>query len=274
MLDGMRRPILLCALLAAPLAARAEPAPTATLVDGYPEAAQAILKRAPLIVGFGEYHEKKGAAKVPSAIKRFTHLLLPQLAPRVSDLVVETWVTEGSCGAQEKKVVKRVEKTTQRPESTENEVVTLLQRAKALKVEPHILKVSCKDYKELLAADQVDYEKLLGLITRQLRDAATRLFAKRAAADRMIALYGGALHNDVTPTAGLEAFSYAAALTKLAGGRYLEVDLYVPEYIERDKELRKQAWFPLFQKQASRSKLLLIERGPRSLILIFPRSGR
>ena len=102
-----------------------------------------------------------------------------------SDLVVETWITKGDCGATEKKVVKQVETTTQRPEATEDEVVTLIKRAKTDGLQPHILELSCAEYRAIEPKDgEVDYEKLLGVITEKLRRAIIFALAMRRAGRR------------------------------------------------------------------------------------------
>jgi hypothetical protein len=305
-------------------APRAPDAGTRKLEDGIPyrhfespgAALSAILAEArPAVIGFGEVHEKKGSPKVRSAISRFGEQLLPALAKQASDLIVETWLTEGRCGAVEKKVVKSVEKVTERPASTEDEVLAVLTRAKALGIAPHILSVGCKDYKLLARSgaaeadprrsgrdprnrsgaaeadprrsgrdprnSSVDAEALLGMITRHLQGKAEAVLQARAPASAparsprsLLALYGGALHNDLYPVEGLDAFSYAAALEKRIGERYIEVDLYVPEYIEKDESLAKEAWFPVFRRHSSSSRTLLLERGERSYILVFPRTAR
>jgi hypothetical protein len=239
-----------------------------------------VLQDRPRVLGVGEYHQRIGGPTVPSAIKRFTEQMLPVLAPEASDLVVETWVTDGSCGAAEKKVVANVKQTTERPKATENEIVTLALKARAAKVQPHALKVGCADYQQLLGGKKVDYVKLLEFIGRQLRDTATGAMAERerpapardggAAAvpdrRRLVVLYGGALHNDLYPTAGLESWSYAADLAK--HGRYVEVDLYVPEYVTGDERLAKEAWYPLL-KRAGPDRVIVVERDTGSYIFIL-----
>jgi hypothetical protein len=223
-----------------------------------------------------------------------------------TDLVVETWITEGKCGKQERQVVRKVEKTTERPAETENEVIRLLKRAKGLGVQPHILTVGCSEYEKLLDAKKggkLDLEKLLDLITRHLRQKTLKVLRARArskapnrcrsrrskrprgrgreeaqaAACRrggaqskkpMVAIYGGALHNDLYPLEELEMFSFGGALKKATGGRYLELDLYVPEYVEADEQLRKKPWYPLLRKQP-RNRVLLIERGRSSYVLVL-----
>ena len=60
-----------------------------------------LLGRKPRVVAFGEYHQTEGGSRVPSSVKRFGDEMLAAVAPSASDLVLETWVTEGKCGATE-----------------------------------------------------------------------------------------------------------------------------------------------------------------------------
>ena len=53
-------------------------------------------------------------------------------------------------------------------------------------------------------------------------------------------------------------------------GRYIELDLYVPEYVEADEQLRKKPWYPLLKRLGGR-KVLLVERGEGSYILLLRR---
>ncbi|HEX7599822.1 MAG TPA: hypothetical protein VF518_16510, partial [Polyangia bacterium] len=72
--------LVLCGLLAASTPPTATASPTAV---GYPSAAaavQALLAGKPRVVGFGEYHQQKKTAKIPSALKRFTKEIVPVLA--------------------------------------------------------------------------------------------------------------------------------------------------------------------------------------------------
>lgn len=248
----------------------------------FPNAARALesvlATHQPRVLGFGEIHQKTDSAPVRSAVKRFAEQLLPLLAPKATDLLVETWVTEGRCGKQEKRVVKQVDKGTKRPASTENEVLTLLRRGKKLGLKPHILVLSCADYKKLAGKDgKLDYEALLSTVTRHLRKKVLAIAsgpkagaAAKKTTRRTLLVYGGALHNDLFPPKGLEMFSYAPAAAKATEQRYVEIDLYVPEYLRGDKELRKKPWFPLIGK-ATPGQVVLIERGKRSYILVLRR---
>ena len=77
----------------------------------------------PLVLGVGELHQTAGTAGIASSLSRFTHKIWPLIAARVSDLIVETWVTDGACGKAEAATVGDVARTTERPAATENEIV-------------------------------------------------------------------------------------------------------------------------------------------------------
>jgi hypothetical protein len=271
--------LLAMAAFATPATARgpASEAPQASAIQRFDSPAAALghlLKTRPRVVAFGEYHEIEGAPKVPSALHRFTGQLLPVLAPQASDLIVETFVPEGRCGKTEEAVVRDVERTTQRPATTESELVTLLKSAKAAGMGPHILSVSCADYEAVEGEDdEVDYEKLLRLIKTHLQRKITEVFGLRARDHRIIAVYGGALHNDLYPRPLLQSFTFGAEIRRLTGGRYLEVDLYVPEYIERDEALVREWWYPLSQRKARPGDTLLVRRGAGSYIILLPRTA-
>jgi hypothetical protein len=236
-----------------------------------------LLSHKPRVIAFGEYHQVEGGAKVASAVKRFGDQMLATVAPSASDLVVETWVTEGKCGETETKAVAKVEESIKRPEATESELVTLIKRAKAAGVQPHILTLSCDEYESIQPdGGEIDYVKLLGVVTAQLKKGIDQALVK-APKQKTVVVYGGALHNDLYPRKKeLGIFSFAKAVKKQVGGRYLEVDLYVPEYIEHDKEIPKEKWYGQWRAQqaAHGGEPALVERGPLSYIVIFPMTIR
>lgn len=246
------------------------------LFDDEAEALRAVLEAArPAAIGFGEYHQMNDTSGTLSAIERFTRRLLPALAGQTSDLVVETWVSLGSCGKAEKQVVAEVEEVSQRPAETENETVRLLRQARALGIQPHILAVQCADYEKVLAADGgLDYLAFLELVGARLGDTAGAIIAKQPAAAglrRMVGIYCGAAHNDVAPLEGFEAVSFAKRVAALVGGRYVEVDLLVPEFVEQSDLARNEAWFSLFERVASPDHVALIELRPDSYLVILRR---
>jgi hypothetical protein len=267
--------VLLCAWAAQGLlTAQTLPAASAdAAASTYPSAAaavQALLASDPRVVAFGEYHQQKKTARIPSALRHFTREILPALqAAGATDLVVETWITTGSCGEVERKAVARVDKATQRPASTEDEVVTLLRRAKESGLEPRILQVACKDYQAIFDSGRLDYDKLLRLTRGQL-ETQLRAALQRAGS-RLVVSYGGAIHNDLHPPGDLAPYAFGEAIARAVNGRYLELDLYVPEYIEKDPLIRHEPWYHQY-RHAYRPKLVVVvQRGPGSYALIFPR---
>lgn len=265
-----------------PAAADAASAPQLAFYSSLPHALTTILGEAERdgglrIIAFGEYHQSNAQAKkgapVP-ALRRFSGEMFASLAPRSSDLVLETWITDGSCGKQETTAVAKVEKTTDRPPATESDLVTLVKQAKTQGVAPHILKLSCDDYKSILdPKGQVDFEKLLGLLTKLLHDKATGIADRRGVAgeSKLILMYGGALHNDLLPRPELAPYTFGPSLRDHFKGRYLEVDLYVPEYIERDAHIPKEPWFALYRKRVKPGQTAVIKRAAGSYILVFSR---
>jgi hypothetical protein len=249
------------------------PAPADAAASTYPSAAaavQALLASNPRVAAFGEYHQQKKTARIPSALRHFTRDILPALRTAgATDLVVETWITTGSCGEVERKAVARVDKTTQRPASTENEVVTLLRRAKESGLEPRILQVACKDYQAIFAGGRLDYDKLLRL-TRDQLEAQIRAALQRSGS-RLVVSYGGAIHNDLQAPPDLSPYAFGDAIARAVDGRYLEIDLYVPEYIEKDASIRREPWYQKYRRAYRPKRVVVVQRGPGSYALIFSR---
>ncbi len=276
------------AAAAAPVSGeQADAEPELAGYDSPAAALAAILQRAesdtggsaPRIVAFGEYHELKGNSGVKSALKRFAEQLLAVLQPLTSDLVVETWVTAGGCGKEESKVVKDVEKTTKRPVTTENELVTLIKQARESHVQPHILELSCGEYQGLLDKEgAVDYGKMLKLLSELLARKIAQVKLRREAAGvrKIVAVYGGALHNDLYPSADFRPYTFGPGTAIAFPGQYLEVDLYVPEFIAKDPGISKEPWFAKYQQarrsatRDARGRTWVVRRGKASFILLFP----
>jgi hypothetical protein len=239
------------------------------------EALKQVLAIPARVVAFGEYHQTAQTAEIRSSLARFTDDLLPQVAKLSTDLVVETWVADGRCGKRENKVVAEVQTTTERPPETENEIVTLLKHAQAAGVAPHILKMSCKDYASVTTKDgDTDFVKMLTLTRQRLQDEVSRYLSASLPADgkgaRIVAVYGGALHNDLYPAPSHKFFTFGPTLFAQTKGQYLEVDLFVPEYILTDKHMATEPWFASFKNGVKAGDAMLIRRSERSYIIVFP----
>jgi hypothetical protein len=256
--------------------------PTQPTIEHFATAAEAlrqVLAIPARVIAFGEYHQTTETTEIRSSLARFTDELLPQVAKLATDLVVETWVADGRCGKQEDKVVEEVQTTTERPPATENEIVTLLKRTQAAGVAPHILMMSCKDYASVTSKDgDTDFVKMLTLTRQRLQSEVSRwLGAPEPVASkgaRMVAVYGGALHNDLYPAPSHRFFAFGRALFAKTKGQYLEVDLFVPEYILTDKGMVAEPWFASFKDSVKAGDALLIRRSERSHIIVFPLTAR
>lgn len=236
-----------------------------------------VLEAAPRALAVGEYHEVRGAPKVPSALHRFTRELLPLLAPRAGALIAETWMTNGRCGAVEAQATAQVEQVTQRPETTEDELTTLLSRAFELGFANHILVLTCEEYAGMLdEAGQLDAAKSLKLVRDKVEAKALEAKDKGegATAAKVLLLYGGAVHNDLHPTALWEEVAFGPSLARALDGGYVELDLLVPEYVADDDELAALPWFPPALAAARAGSTVLVQPQPGVFQLLFPATKR
>jgi hypothetical protein len=223
------------------------------------------------VVAFGELHQTEKTKRVRSSLARFTDELLPAIAPRAAHLIVETWISRGSCGEAEKKVTADVARTTERPAETEDEIVRLLRRAKELGIAPHVLDIDCHEYQALMGkGGAVDYDELLALTGQHLGRAIEQALALPRPPDRpLVLVYGGALHNDLAPDPETAKYSFGPAIDALTHGAYREVDLFVPELVDAYPALRGERWYAAWRQARAKPGATLIRRGPRSAVLLF-----
>jgi len=169
----------------------------------------------------------------------------------------------------ERKAVARVDRATQRPASTENEVVTLLRRAKQSGIEPRILQVACKDYQAIFGSGRVDYDRLL----RLTRDPTRNPDPRSPATTRQPP--GCQLRrcdsHDLHPSVELAPYAFGDVIAHAVDGKYLEIDLYVPEYIEKDPLIRREPWYQQYRRAFRPKLVVVVQRGPGSYAIIFPR---
>lgn len=232
----------------------------------------AIIPADTRVVGIGELHARTDRAKARSALAAFTDAM-PAFADKMSDLVVETWVVDPNCGKQAVKATAKVEAEVKRPVETKSEIALLADAARARNVQPHAMRLTCKDYATIApASGEPDTVAMLGLVTRELTRIATsavRHRDKQKDKRPWIVVYGGALHNDRFPSAGVAEWSYAESVDLVTDGRYVELDLIVPEFAEADTVSQQQPWFPLV---AAADRVLVWERSERSFVVVLPRT--
>lgn len=228
------------------------------------------------VIGFGELHARTDRAAVASALARFT-LALPALADKLSDLVLETWLVDPSCGKAAVQATAKVETEVKRPAATKSEIAVLADAARAAHIQPHAMTLGCADYAAIApAGGEVDPTAMLSLTTRELRRIATSAIAHR---DRepghrpWIAVYGGALHNDRFPDGSVAEWSYAADVDRATGDHFVEIDLIVPELAEAEPAMQRQQWFPLVGAARDPERPVVVwKRGERSFVVVLPRT--
>jgi hypothetical protein len=301
---------ILAGVTAAAAAASVPPAPDARLaVATFPSVLAAVeatlTETDPVVIGFGEWHQTSATAAMEPTLRRFNRQVLPTLAPRLSHLVVETWMTSGRCGAIEESVTRDIARSIDRPAETEDDIADALRLAHAHGAAPRVLSMSCDAYRRMqggAGGTGVDYESTLRLTGEAIRRTVERALLERARsaplpwspavsssaasasrADRpgppppppapprpSLAVYGGALHNDVYPLPGLGAYSYARAIRFATLGRYVEIDLVIPEYAGSSPLLRAQDWWGAYRRARRPGAATRIRRGPTSFIIVFP----
>ena len=228
------------------------------------------------VIGFGELHQRTDRTQVTSTLSHFTTEALPALADKLSDLVVETWIVDPNCGKAATEATAKVEMTMRRPQETKSEIGTLADAARKAGIQPHAMHLTCDDYTHVAPpGKEVDPVAMLSLTTRELGRIATEAVIHRdgeATHRPWIAVYGGALHNDRFPDAGVAEWSYAAKLDGATQNHFVEVDLIVPELAEADPQLAKQPWFALAKSAGAKPQVW--KRGERSFVVILPRTPK
>lgn len=241
------------------------------------EAFAAVLAEQPSVLAVGEYHQLEGQPKVMSGVKRFTRELLPSLKGRAASLVVETWMVNGRCGEVEKKSTLAVKKATKRPDGTEDEVTALLDASYKLGLSNHILLLDCDDYRRILDEQgELDAEKTLEMVREKVEETATRVREKGEAGtpEKLLVLFGGALHNDLVPANDDRPYVFGPALSQATDGGYVELDLLVPEFVSDDPQLVPQRWFQPALALSAQGKVVLLSPSRGTWLLFFPKTKR
>ncbi len=227
---------------------------------------------APKVLGFGEFHKLNDSAPVKSALRQFAKDMLSVVGPKSAHLILESWAVDPSCGNKGDAVTKKIRKAIERPEESENEMQLLIGKLKAFGMHGHLLSFTCDEYDQLLDKTELNHERLLTAVSDKLGDK-TKALLGNASADKMIVVYGGSTHNDLFPYKGLESWSYADEIATITDNGFVEIDLYVPEFVLDDKLLSTEPWYPLLA-EAREDKVILIRRSPRSYILILRKNNR
>lgn len=229
-----------------------------------------------MVLGVGEGHAQKGTEGIPSATRRFTESVLPLLKGRASDLVIELWMPDPKCATQVEEVKKQQKPITSSQATTnKNEFAILAEEASKLGIVPWPLRPTCAEYNQIAQAADDAVPQMLELTAKMAARTIKRCLERNAAAGvtKLVVAYGGAMHNDLVPTPGHEAWSFGREIAALTGDRYVELDLFVPESILDSETWRRLAWHPYFDRSQPRKQATFFHPSAKSWVLIFPHSG-
>ncbi len=195
------------------------------------------------------------------------------LAGKSKHIVIELLVA--NCKQQTVSAVKKTQEpvTEHQAQSNQNEFVTLGKVAQQFGIEPRALAPSCPEYEAVVAAGADGVSGLLGLVASETRKSVAALLAKPESASEIVLTYGGALHNDLVPRPGQEAWSFGPQLAAASEGHYVELDLIVPEFVKDSEAWRNLPWFSAFDREHLLDETLLYQPNAGSFALIFPKTN-
>ncbi|MGK4003080.1 hypothetical protein WMF31_10695 [Sorangium sp. So ce1036] len=266
------------AAAAATAAAVPAPAPCGALgclaFDEPDRAFAHVLGDGPRVLAVGESHAQQGAEGIPSATRRFTERFLPALAGRASDLIIELWVADPRCKKEQAARVEEEQRAVTQGQAADNqgEFLALGHAAKRLGIQPHALTPSCDEVDAIARAGADAVPAMLEMIARLTAARAKALLGREDRAGKMIVAYGGALHNDIAPRPGRERWSFGPELAASTGGKYVELDIIVREFIKDTAPWRALPWYPHFDREEHPDRTVLFNPAPGSYVLIFPRT--
>ncbi|MEI9942340.1 MAG: hypothetical protein WDO69_34415 [Pseudomonadota bacterium] len=238
-----------------------------------PQAAfEYVLRTKPRVLAIGEAHAQAGTTGIPSSTRRFAEQLLPLLSGKSKHIVIELLLANCAKQTVESAAKAQAPVTEHQAKSNQNEFLTLGKYAQRLGIEPQALAPDCKEYDSVAAAGEDGVARLLTLVAQETERSVEALLAKPNADDELILTYGGALHNDLSPRPGQESWSFGPKLAVATHGRYLELDLIVPEFVKDTETWRALPWFGAFDREHLSNETLLYRPSPSSFALIFPKT--
>ena len=228
------------------------------------------------MIAVGEAHAQKGTEAIPSSAKRFTGELLPLLEGRASDLLVELMAPPAGCKKTAEAVATKQKVVTEKQtESAQSEYVVMGNEAKKRGVIPDLLRPSCADLDAIDKAGDDAIGASLADHRPPHEDQGHRAprSQRQGAPERLVATYGGAMHNDLTPPPERAAWSFGPDLSARVKGRYVEIDLFVPEFIQDTESWKKLPWYPHFDRDKHPDKTTLFNPKPGLVRADLPEDG-
>jgi hypothetical protein len=178
-----------------------------------------------------------------------------------------------ACRVEAKAAAKEQEVVTERQAKTDqSDFVALAAAASGFGIRPHPLRPTCEDLGRIAGAGPDVVLESLAVVTRLSVEALTALVAEHEKHhdERLIVGYGGAMHNDVTPRAGREQWSFGPTLRGRTSGRYVELDLIAPEAITDSPTWRALPWVEGFDPKSHPTSARLLAPDPNAFVLVFP----
>ena len=241
-----------------------------TRYDTAADAFNAVLAKRPRVLAVGEAHARRGAPDVLSATERFGEELLP-LAQRAGAkaLIVELLQPPTGCPSDTESV-RAAQKPVVEQQDAQNQdrFVELGHRARALDIVPLLLEPTCQEFARVRQAGADGVAAMLELITEHSRAKLSRLLTQTEKRASLLLAYGGALHNDIASDGEDKPFAFGADLLKQTNGRYIALDLIVPEYVAPTPAWQALPWYQYFQSMHHEG-VTLIEHGPHEYTLIL-----
>lgn len=232
-----------------------------------------ILHHKARLIAFGEAHAP-ASFQGATTVHRFTSDLLPTIADGASHLLLELLnPPKEGCETEKAAAQEESEKITAgQSKQNQNEYFTLGTESRKLGVIPDILWSTCEDL-AFIASPEGGVVAMMETIAKLSEKNLKEQLRTPRKGRPLVLAYGGALHNDVTPRAGRESWSYGPKMWEDVKGRYLEIDLIVPELIADSESWRSFAWYEAYKALEHREGAILMKWGENSYSL-FLEPGR
>lgn len=243
--------------------------------DTLEEAFESALVGGPRVVAVGEAHAQRGTT-VASSARHFTDQLLPLLAGRASDLLVELMNPPAGC-APTTEVVRKQQSvvTRQQAPTDQGEYAAMGARARELGIVPDLLRPTCADLEAVKGAGEDAVSASLEMIARLTKKQVEALLDRDARTPgeegKLVVTYGGAIHNDPEPAPERAGWAFGPALSAYARGRYVAVDLYVPELMDDTEAWRKLPFYRHYDPARLGAKTTVFRQGA-TFVIVLPRS--
>jgi hypothetical protein len=99
-----------------------------------------------------------------------------------------------------------------------------------------------------------------------------RVFTPAQRQTPLVLAYGGALHNDIDVPEHKQTFTYGTNLVQRTSGKYIALDLIVPEYIKPTEVWKSLPWYEHFDATKAPAETTLFQVDEYSYVLIFGRT--